>query len=66
MTYEFTSYKGIIYKGYIHPCIEHSKDEYKKLMYILMVWKFYHRQLRSEEKAIEITVLIKLSHFFSF
>jgi len=28
MTDEFTSYKGLIYKGYIHRFIEHGKEEY--------------------------------------
>jgi hypothetical protein len=27
MTDEFTSYKGLIYKGYIHRFIEHGKEE---------------------------------------
>lgn len=30
MTDEFTSYKGLIYKGYIHRFVEHGKEEYKK------------------------------------
>lgn len=27
---EFTSYKGLIYKGYIHRFVEHSKEQYAK------------------------------------
>ncbi len=30
MTDEFTSYKGLIYKGYIHRFVEHNRDEYGK------------------------------------
>jgi transposase-like protein len=28
MTDEFTSYKGLIYKGYIHRFVEHNKEQY--------------------------------------
>jgi len=30
MTDEFTSYKGLIYKGYIHRFVEHNKEQYGK------------------------------------
>jgi len=88
MTDEFTSYKGLIYKGYIHRFVEHNKDEYGKgnvhingmenfwswskeqmykfhgvfkhnLIYYLkeLEWKFNHRQMRPEDKAIFIAKL---------
>lgn len=30
MTDEFTSYKGLIYKGYIHRFVEHRKEQYAR------------------------------------
>lgn len=85
MTNEFTTCKGLIYKGYIHRFVEHNKVQYSKgnihingmenfwswakehlfkyrgvfrknLFYYLkeMEWKFNHRALRPEEKAIEL------------
>ena len=30
MTDEFTSYKGLIYKGYIHRFVEHGKEQYAR------------------------------------
>jgi len=88
MTDEFTSYKGLIYKGYIHRFIEHGKEEYvngivhvngmenfwswakehlfkyhgmfrENLIFYLkeVEWKFNHRMLGVEEKAIKIAKL---------
>jgi transposase len=91
MTDEFKSYKGLIYKGYIHRFVEHNKEEYgrgnihingmenfwswakeqmfkfhgvfrRNLFYYLkeMEWKFNHRELGVEEKAIEIAKIFSL------
>jgi len=91
MTDEFKSYKGLIYKGYIHRFVEHNKEEYgrgnvhingmenfwswakeqmfkfhgvfrRNLFYYLkeMEWKFNHRELSVEEKAIEIAKIFSL------
>jgi transposase-like protein len=85
MTDEFSSYKGLIYKGYIHRFVEHGKEQYargnvhvngmenfwswtkeqmfkfhgvfkRNLFYYLkeMEWKFNHRHLNPQEKAITI------------
>ncbi|MFH1004628.1 MAG: IS1595 family transposase [Bacteroidota bacterium] len=90
MTDEFSSYKGLVHKGYIHRFVEHGKEQYvqgnvhvngmenfwgwakeqmfkyhgvfkQNLIYYLkeMEWKFNHRTMRPEEKAIEIATLIK-------
>lgn len=89
MTDEFKSYKGLIYKGYIHRFVEHSNDEYAKgpihingmenfwswakehmykfhgvfrknlILYLKEIeWKFNHRHLRPEEKALKIIELL--------
>lgn len=89
MTDEFTSYKGLIYKGYIHRFVEHRKEQYgrgnvhvngmenfwswakeqmfkfhgvfKHNLFIYlkeMEWKFNHRCLSPEEKAIVIAKLL--------
>ncbi len=91
MTDEFKSYKGLIYKGYIHRFVEHNKEEYgrgnihingmenfwswakeqmfkfhgvfrRNLFYYLkeMEWKFNHRELSVEEKAIAIAKIFSL------
>jgi len=89
MTDEFTSYKGLIYKGYIHRFVEHNKEEYSRgnvhingmenfwswakenmfkfhgvfrenLFYYLkeMEWKFNHRALTLQEKAMYIVMKV--------
>lgn len=90
MTDEFSSYKGLIHKGYIHRFVEHGKEQYvqgnvhvngmenfwgwakehmfkyhgvfkQNLIYYLkeMEWKFNHREMRPEAKAIRIATVVK-------
>lgn len=89
MTDEFSSYKGLVHKGYIHRFVEHGKEQYARgnvhvngmenfwgwakehmfkyhgvfkqnLLYYLkeIEWKFNHRAMRPEERAIEIATLL--------
>ena len=90
MTDEFSSYKGLVHKGYIHRFVEHGKEQYvqgnvhvngmenfwgwakehmfkyhgvfkQNLIYYLkeMEWKFNNRLKRPEQKAVEITMMLK-------